>query len=56
METIGKDVVVVGLGAFGSGALSRLAERAVDVAGIERQGIGHQLGPSHGATRLFPIA
>src|ERR1041385_7520370 len=56
MEIIRKDGVVVGLGAFGSAALWRLAQRGVDVAGIERHGIGHQLGSSHGSTRLFRIA
>jgi sarcosine oxidase len=56
MEAIGKDVVVVGLGAFGSAALWRLAERGVEVAGIERYGIGHHLGSSHGSTRLFRVA
>ena len=56
METLRKDVVVVGLGGFGSGALWRLAQRGVDVAGIERHGIGHHLGSSHGATRLFRVA
>jgi sarcosine oxidase len=56
MEIIRKDVVVVGLGGFGSGALWRLAYRGVDVAGIERHGIGHHLGSSHGSTRLFRIA
>jgi len=56
MEVIRKDVVVIGLGAFGSAALWRLAQRGIDVAGIERHGIGHHLGSSHGATRLFRIA
>jgi sarcosine oxidase len=56
METLRKGVVVVGLGGFGSAALWRLAERGVDVAGIERHGIGHHPGSSHGATRLFRIA
>ena len=56
MEIIRKDVVVVGLGGFGSSALWRLAHRGVDVAGIERHGIGHHLGSSHGSTRLFRIA
>ena len=56
MEIIGKDVVVIGLGAFGSAALWRLANRGVDVAGIERHGIGHHLGSSHGLTRLFRVA
>lgn len=56
MEIISKDVVVIGLGAFGSAALWRLAQRGIDVAGVERHGIGHHLGSSHGATRLFRIA
>jgi sarcosine oxidase len=56
MEAVGKDVVVVGMGAFGSAALWRLAERGAQVAGIERYGIGHDLGSSHGSTRLFRIA
>jgi sarcosine oxidase len=50
------DVVVVGLGAFGSAALWRLAARGVRVVGVERHGIGHEHGSSHGRTRLFRIA
>ncbi len=56
MEVIDKDIVVVGLGAFGSAALWRIAERGADVAGVERYGIGHPYGSSHGITRLFRIA
>lgn len=56
MEAVRKDVVVVGLGAFGSAALWRLARRGMSVAGVERYGIGHEFGSSHGATRLFRIA
>jgi len=56
METITTDVVVVGLGAFGSAALWRLAARGVDLVGVDRYGLGHHLGSSHGATRLFRIA
>lgn len=56
MEILRKDVVVIGLGAFGSAALWRLAWRGIDVAGIERHGLGHHLGSSHGATRLFRVA
>jgi sarcosine oxidase len=56
MQAIRKDVIVVGLGGFGSAALWRLAERGAEVAGLERQGIGHHLGSSHGVTRLFRIA
>lgn len=56
MEIISQYVVVVGLGAFGSAALWRLACQGIDVAGVERHGIGHELGSSHGQTRLFRIA
>ena len=56
MEIIAKDVVVIGLGAFGSAALWRLAQRGADVAGIERHGIGHHLGSSHGLTRNSRVA
>ncbi|GAB2644927.1 N-methyl-L-tryptophan oxidase [Kribbella swartbergensis] len=56
VESLGTDVVVVGLGAFGSAALWRLAERGVKVIGIERQAIGHPFGSSHGSTRLFRVA
>ncbi|WP_433157409.1 N-methyl-L-tryptophan oxidase [Kribbella sp. CA-247076] len=56
METLQTEVVVVGLGAFGSAALWRLAQRGVPVVGIERQAIGHPFGSSHGSTRLFRVA
>ena len=56
MREFDTDVVVVGLGAWGSSALWRLAERGVDVIGIERFGPGHELGSSHGETRLFRVA
>ncbi|CAM3891726.1 FAD-dependent oxidoreductase [Kibdelosporangium persicum] len=56
MQTVRKDVVVVGLGAFGSAALWRLAHRGVRVAGVEQHSIGHDQGSSHGDTRLFRIA
>ncbi|MCE7012089.1 FAD-dependent oxidoreductase [Kibdelosporangium philippinense] len=56
MQIVRKDVVVVGLGAFGSAALWRLAQRGLTVAGIEQHAIGHDQGSSHGGTRLFRIA
>jgi sarcosine oxidase len=56
VAAIRTDVIVVGLGGFGSAALWRLAERGIEVAGLERHGIGHHLGSSHGVTRLFRIA
>ena len=50
------DVVVIGLGAWGSQALWRLAARGVDVLGVERYDIGHAMGSTHGSTRLFRVA
>jgi sarcosine oxidase len=47
------EIAVVGLGALGSSALWRLAERGVKVVGFERFPIAHALGSTHGATRLF---
>jgi sarcosine oxidase len=56
VEIYETDVVVVGLGAFGSAALWRLAQRGVGVVGIEQHAIGHEHGSSHGDTRLFRVA
>jgi sarcosine oxidase len=50
------DVAVVGLGAWGSAALWRLAERGVDVIGLEQFAPGHDLGSSHGGSRMFRTA
>ena len=50
------DVIVVGLGAMGSMALWRLAEKGVDAIGIEQFDIAHSLGSSGGQTRLFRTA
>ena len=50
------DVVVVGLGAWGSAALWRLAARGVDVLGIEAASVPNPYGSSHGHTRLFRVA
>ncbi len=50
------DAIVVGLGAHGSAALSHLARRGSNVLGIEQFGIGHNLGSSHGSSRIFRLA
>src|SRR5260221_12316562 len=50
------DVAVVGLGAMGSSAAWRLAERGVGVIGIEQFNPGHVQGSSHGKTRVFRVA
>lgn len=49
-------VAVVGLGAIGSSAAWRLAERGIDTIGIEQHEPGHDQGGSHGVTRLFRVA
>lgn len=50
------EVAVIGLGAMGSSAAWRLAERGVSVIGIERYFPGHNQGSSHGSTRVFRVA
>jgi len=54
--TLDADVAVVGLGAFGSAALWRLAERGVRVVGIEQHALGHDRGSSHGQSRVIRTA
>jgi sarcosine oxidase len=49
------EAVVVGLGAMGSAALYHLARRGVRVVGIERHVPGHNLGSSHGFTRIIRL-
>src|ERR1051326_919484 len=49
------DVIVVGLGAIGSAALRVLAKRGWQVLGIERHALGHDLGSSHGETRMIRL-
>ena len=46
------DFVVVGLGAMGSAVLYQLAKRGAKVIGIDRFVPPHQMGSSHGETRL----
>lgn len=55
-RTVDTDVVVVGLGAMGSMALWRLAQRGVRVAGVEQFSPGHARGSSHGGSRIFRVA
>lgn len=50
------DVIVVGVGGMGSAACAHLAERGVDVLGLERYGIPHGEGSSHGSTRIIRYA
>lgn len=55
MVDVDADVGVVGLGAWGSAALWRLAHRGVDTLGLERFEPGHALGSSHGGSRMFRL-
>ncbi|MEU6141192.1 N-methyl-L-tryptophan oxidase [Streptomyces sp. NPDC047081] len=47
------DAIVVGLGVHGTAALHRLAARGLDVLGLEQYAAVHELGSSHGATRMI---
>jgi sarcosine oxidase len=49
----GYDVIVVGLGAMGSATLCHLARRGHRVLGLEQFAPGHQLGSSHGDSRII---
>jgi sarcosine oxidase len=50
------DVVVVGVGGMGSATVHHLARRGVDVLGLERYGIPHDRGSSHGNSRIIRLA
>jgi len=50
------DAIVVGLGAAGSAALYHLAKRGAKAIGIDRYMPPHDLGSSHGATRITRLA
>ncbi|HEY7604375.1 MAG TPA: N-methyl-L-tryptophan oxidase [Gaiellaceae bacterium] len=50
------DVVVVGVGGFGSAALFHLARSGRRVLGIERFGVPNERGSSHGVTRIIRLA
>jgi sarcosine oxidase len=49
-------VIVVGVGGMGSAACYQLALRGSRVLGIERHGIPHEFGSSHGLTRIIRLA
>jgi sarcosine oxidase len=51
-----KSVIVIGLGSMGSMALWQLAERGIDVLGIEQFGRVHTYGAYAGESRLFRVA
>jgi sarcosine oxidase len=50
------DAIVLGVGGMGSAALYHLARRGQRVLGIERYNIPHEMGSSHGLTRIIRLA
>lgn len=49
------DVIVVGVGAMGSGACAHLAQRGSRVLGLERFDLPHARGSSHGFSRMIRL-
>ncbi|WP_436346314.1 N-methyl-L-tryptophan oxidase [Natronorubrum sp. FCH18a] len=47
------DVIVIGVGGMGSATTFHLAERGLDVLGLERYDVPHTMGSSHGITRII---
>lgn len=52
----GYDVIVVGVGGMGSATAWHLARRGFRVLGLEQFNIPHELGSSHGQTRIIRLA
>jgi len=52
-HTQGYDAIVIGLGAMGSATLFHLARRGLRALGLEQFSQGHQLGSSHGDSRII---
>ncbi len=50
------DAIVVGVGGMGSAAVYHLARSGCKVLGLERFGIAHAFGSSHGSTRIIRLA
>ena len=50
------DTIVVGVGGMGSAAVYHLARRGQRVLGLEQYDIPHQLGSSHGVSRIIRLA
>src|SRR5688572_16951931 len=50
------DVIVIGVGSMGSAALYHLARRGLKVLGLDQFDIRHELGSSHGHSRIIRLA
>jgi sarcosine oxidase len=50
------EVIVIGVGAMGSATVYHLARRGRKVLGLEHYNIPHEMGSSHGITRIIRLA
>jgi sarcosine oxidase len=50
------DAIVIGIGGMGSATFYHLAKRGLNVLGLEQFGIPHEMGSSHGLTRIIRLA
>lgn len=50
------DAIVIGVGGMGSATVYHLARRGLKVLGLERFDIPHELGSSHGVSRIIRLA
>ena len=50
------DAIVIGAGGMGSAALYHMAKRGLRPLGLERFAIPHEMGSSHGLTRIIRLA
>ena len=50
------DAIVIGVGGMGSATVYHLARRGQQVLGLEQFDIAHDLGSSHGVTRIIRMA
>eukprot|EP01023_Acetabularia_acetabulum_P047939 TRINITY_DN50562_c0_g1_i1.p1 TRINITY_DN50562_c0_g1~~TRINITY_DN50562_c0_g1_i1.p1 ORF type:complete len:166 (-),score=5.54 TRINITY_DN50562_c0_g1_i1:47-487(-) len=49
------DAIVIGIGGMGSSTLYYLAKKGLNVLGLDRFGLGHQQGSSHGLSRIYRL-
>lgn len=58
MQAVAKhfDVIAIGVGGMGSATTYHLARRGRSVLGLERFDIPHEMGSSHGVTRIIRLA
>ena len=50
------DAIVIGVGGMGSATVYQLAKRGLRVLGLERFRVPHEMGSSHGITRIIRLA